>query len=89
MYADTGEYVQVRRGGAIAGGFRPDALVLSSLVSTTTEVFVYEATCGRGWQLNVFDEYDVISATSGARILVTDVHTVGGGCDAAAATVNW
>jgi len=50
-YAETGKYIQIRRGGGFDGGVGRQALLLASVVDDEYEIHVYEAPCGMGWKL--------------------------------------
>jgi len=93
-YESTGEYTQISKQAEIVEG---DSItfeaVKADIFTGKEEVHVYEAPCGRGWQLIVYDEeYGYItSSTTGKTELqpYPVVRSYGYGCEHTVRTANW
>jgi len=93
-YESTGEYTQITKQAEIVSG---DSItfeaVKDDIFTGKEEVHVYEAPCGRGWQLIIYDEeYGYFtSSTTGKTELqpYAVVRSYGYGCEHDARTANW
>jgi len=93
-YETTGEYTQINRAQEVVEG---DAItfdaVKADIFTGNEEVHVYEAPCGRGWQLIIHDEAMgyVTSSTTGKTTYepYAVTRSYGYGCEHDARTVNW
>lgn len=89
LFADTGLYLQVLRGGDFVGGLGAPSLVLAALVDSEYSIDVYEAPCGRGWVLNFYEPMNLYNATTGKSSYFEFHRSVGHGCDGLVYTHSW
>jgi len=93
---DTGEYIQVGLNKEFVDG---DIATFQSIavddVKTNYEIHVYDAPCGRGWQLIVHDDSVLVESRQfndkGQQVsaYVPLVRSYGYGCESASRTENW
>jgi len=92
-FESTGEYTQVKDAQVVEGDVIGFEASMVDVVEPTEEIHVYEAPCGKGWQLIVHDiDYGYItsSSTGKTEYLPYDVvRSYGYGCEHTDRTFNW
>jgi len=93
-YESTGEYTQIKENKEFIDG---DVIGFDAsakrILSGKEELHVYDAPCGRGWQLIVHDTelQNVFSSTTKSyfKTMVPIVRSYGYGCEHDSRTANW
>jgi len=92
-YESTGEFTQVKDVKVVQGDVIGFDASMVDIVEPTDEIHVYEAPCGKGWQLIVhdFDYGYITSSTTGKTVYepYPVVRSYGYGCEHDSRTENW
>lgn len=95
-FEDTGEYIQVGINQEFIDGDIATFNVLAvDVVKPNQEIHVYDAPCGRGWQLIIHDESLYVEKTQFdiegniVPAFVPIQRSYGYGCESADRTFNW
>jgi len=92
-YESTGEYTQVSKAEVVEGDVIGFDASMVDVVESTDEIHVYDAPCGKGWQLFVKEtEYGYITSSSTGKTSYepyTVVRSYGYGCEHDSRTQNW
>lgn len=91
-FQTSGDYIQVKDAQALSGDSITFEAVVGSQVDSNQEIHVYEAPCGKGWQLLITDYAEgYIMASSGQAVLgkYPVYRSYGYGCEHIDRTYNW
>lgn len=92
-FESTGEYTQIKNAEVVEGDVIGFEASMVGVVEPTEEIHVYEAPCGKGWQLIIYED-NVVRRLSSTTKMFEDqvertVRSYGYGCEHDSRTFNW
>lgn len=94
-FETSGEFIQVKDARALSGDSITFEAVVGAEVDSYQEVHVYEAPCGKGWQLIITDPGQYVESIQfdnegkQFKAFVPIQRSYGYGCEHASRTFNW
>jgi len=92
-FESTGEYTQVKEAQVVEGDVIGFDASMVDVVESTDEIHVYDAPCGKGWQLIIYEDLIFRELSTTTKMFEDRVERIvrsyGYGCEHDMRTINW